>query len=88
MINMKLRLKNPVFLVQISLAIVLPIMGYFGISMEDITTFQKLGEVLFNAITNPYVLFLIGTSVMNAINDPTSKGLSDSERAKTYNKLS
>jgi len=87
-LNMGLRLKNPVFLLQVAMAIVLPILGYFGIRIEDITTFQKLGEVLFSAISNPYVLILIGTSLMNALNDPTSKGLLDSKKAKQYRELS
>lgn len=87
-LNIGLRLKNPVFLLQVVLSIILPILGYFGVRMEDITTFQKLGEVLFSAISNPYVLVLICTSVMNALNDPTSKGFSDSEKARQYQELS
>ena len=86
-INMRLRFKNPVFVLQLVVAIALPIMGYFGIAMEDITTFSKLGQVLFNAISNPYVLFLIVTSVVNTINDPTTRGFSDSTRVQNYKEL-
>jgi phi LC3 family holin len=37
------------------------------------------------ALSNPYCLFLVVVSVINAINDPTTKGLKDSMQALTYN---
>lgn len=33
---------------------------------------------------NPYVLSLVVVSVWNTLNDPTTKGLGDSARAKSY----
>lgn len=33
---------------------------------------------------NPYVLSLVAVSVWNTLNDPTTKGLGDSARAKSY----
>ncbi len=82
--NLKVRLKNPVFILQIVLAVLTPILAYAGITASDITTWGKLGELLFNAISNPYVLGLVGVSVWNALNDPTTKGIKDSISALSY----
>lgn len=87
MINLKIRLKNPIFYIQIFLSILTPILAYMGITAEDLTSWTYLGQVLFDAIRNPYVLFLVAVSVWNAVNDPTTKGISDSTRALTYTEL-
>ena len=39
---------------------------------------------LFEAVKNPYVLGMVVVSVWNAINDPTTEGVSDSNLAMTY----
>ena len=83
-INWKVRFRNPYFWVQIGVAILTPILAYLGLSVEDLTTWGKLGQVLLEAVLNPYVLVLVVASVFNAIQDPTTKGLSDSEKALTY----
>jgi len=83
-INWKVRIKNPLFWVQIGIAILMPILAYLGLSVEDLTTWGKVGQVLLEAISNPYVLGLVVVSVFNAIQDPTTKGLSDSTNALTY----
>lgn len=83
-INWKVRVKNPVFWVQVGLAILLPILVYFGLQPKDITTWSLLGEVLLKAISNPFVVATVLASVWNAINDPTTKGVSDSNNAMTY----
>mgnify|MGYP001314945986 FL=1 len=85
-INWKVRFKNPVFIGQLVLAIFVPILAYMGLTLEDLTTWGKVFEVLFEAIRNPYVLALVIVSVYNSITDPTVKGLSDSKQALTYNK--
>lgn len=84
--NLKVRLKNPVFIVQILMSILLPILTYMGLTVENLTTWSTLGGVLFEAIKNPYVLGLVAVSVWNALNDPTTKGLKDSANAMTYTK--
>ena len=83
-INWKVRIKNPYFWIQIGIAILMPILAYMGLTVEDLTTWSKVGQVLLEAISNPYVLGLVVVSVLNAIQDPTTKGLSDSDRAMTY----
>lgn len=84
--NLKVRFKNPVFIAQLILAILTPILAYAGLTVQDLTSWQALGEVLLGAIRNPYVLGLIVVSVWNALNDPTTAGITDSAQALTYNK--
>lgn len=83
-INWKVRFKNPVFIAQLILAILAPILGYMGISYSDLTTWHGLFDVIFDAVKNPYVLSLVAVSLYNAIVDPTTAGHADSERAQTY----
>ena len=84
MINLKVRFKNPVFIVQLILAVLTPILAYAGLTFQDLTTWKALGDLLLGAISNPYVLGLIAVSVWNALNDPTTSGVKDSARAMTY----
>ena len=82
--NLKVRFKNPVFIAQLILAILTPILAYAGLTFQDITSWDALGKLLLGAISNPYVLGLIAVSVWNALNDPTTAGVKDSTRALTY----
>ena len=84
--NIKVRVKNPVFWMQIFLSILTPILAYAGLTAQDLTTWAKLGEVLIMALSNPYVLGLVAVSVWNTFNDPTTKGITDSKRAMEYEK--
>lgn len=86
MINWKVRIKNPVFWVQIAVAIVLPILAYLGLSWDDMTSWAALGGIFIEAVKNPVILASVVVAVWNAINDPTTKGLSDSLRAMTYDR--
>lgn len=86
MINWKVRVKNPVFWIQIIVAIVMPILAYLGLSWEDMTSWAALGGIFIEAVSNPVILVAVAVSVWNAINDPTTKGLGDSERAMGYDK--
>lgn len=83
-INWKIRFKNPAFYVQIIIAIVTPILAYMGLTAQDITTWAALGNMLLQAVSNPYVLVLVAGSVYNAVVDPTSTGITDSKTALTY----
>jgi phi LC3 family holin len=82
--NLKVRFRNPVFIAQLILAILTPILAYAGLTVQDLTSWGALGYILLEAIKNPYVLGLILISVWNALNDPTTAGLTDSEQAMTY----
>src|SRR5690625_3149784 len=85
-INWKVRFSNPVFIAQIIMAIFIPILAYMGLTAQDLTTWSKVGKVLYEAISNPYVLLLVIVSVYNSITDPTVAGLSDSKQALQYYK--
>ena len=86
MINWKVRFKNPVFWVQVCVAIVMPILAYLGLTWEDMTSWAALGGIFVEAVSNPVILVAVAVSVWNAINDPTTKGLGDSARAMGYDK--
>lgn len=83
-INWRVRFKNPVFWVQIFLAILMPTLSYLGLKVEDMTTWATLGNALSQALMNPYVLGLVIVNVFNAVNDPTTHGVSDIDSVMTY----
>lgn len=68
------------------LAILTPILAYAGLTAQDMTSWAALGNLLLDAVRNPYVLGLVVVSVWNAVNDPTTSGVSDSSQALTYNR--
>ena len=84
--NWKVRFKNPLFIAQMILAVLTPILAYAGLTVKDLTTWQALGDLLMGALSNPYVLGLVVVSVFNAVTDPTTSGIKDSEQALTYTK--
>ena len=83
-INWKVRFKNPVFIVQLVLAVITPILAYFGLAWEDMTTWSAIGVLLLDAVKNPVVVVAVLVSVWNAVTDPTTSGLGDSAQAMTY----
>ena len=85
-INWKVRFKNPVFWAQIAVAIFLPILTSLGLSWDQITTWGALWGLVVQAVSNPVIAVAVVVSVWNAINDPTTSGLSDSANALTYTK--
>ena len=84
--NWKVRFKNPLFIAQMILAVLTPILAYAGLTVKDLTTWQALGDLLIGALSNPYVLGLVVVSLFNAVTDPTTSGVKDSEQALTYTK--
>ena len=82
--NWKVRIENPVFWAQVILAVFTPILAYAGLTAEDINTWQALGDLIMGALSNPYVLMLVVVSVWNALNDPTTSGVTDSQNALEY----
>lgn len=83
-INFLVRFKNPVFWVQIILAMFLPILTYFGKDFSELTTWSALFSLMWEALKNPVVVVTILVAAWNAINDPTTSGLCDSKLARTY----
>ena len=82
--NLKVRFKNPVFIAQLALAVITPILSYMGLTAQDLTTWYALGDVILEAVKNPYVLGMVVVSVWNALNDPTTKGLGDGKLGLSY----
>ena len=83
-INWKVRFKNPIFIVQLALSFILPMLTYAGLRAQDLTSWSILVDLLLDSISNPYVLATVLTSVWNALNDPTTQGLCDSLQAREY----
>lgn len=83
-INWKVRFKNPLFWAQLATAIIAPILAYFGLNWADMTTWGKMWEMFVEAVKNPVIVVSVIVSVWGIINDPTTKGLSDSTNALTY----
>lgn len=85
-INWKVRFnkENILFIAQIVVSVVIPILTYFGLQASDLTTWAKVGETFVAAISNPYVVVMAFVSLFNAITDPTTKGIGDSTNALTY----
>ena len=82
--NWKVRIKNPVFWVQVLTGAFATVLAYSGLTAESVTTWAGLWSVIVGAFSNPYCLFLVASNVWNALNDPTTSGLTDSDRAKAY----
>ena len=84
--NWKVRIKNPVFWGQIGLGAFATALAYAGLTAANMTTWRSLLDVIISTVKNPYCLFLIACNIWSALNDPTTSGLTDSDRAKEYDK--
>lgn len=83
-INWQVRFKNPVFWLQIVVAIGLTALTYNSMQPQDLTTWAGVGNLIVGIVTNPYLLGLCAWNAWSAINDPTTKGAGDSTNAMTY----
>lgn len=85
-INWKVRFSknNILFIVQVIISVVIPILTYFGLQASDLTTWAKVWDTLIAAISNPYVVVMALVSFFNAVTDPTTKGIGDSTTALSY----
>lgn len=85
-INWKVRRENVLFIAQIVVSIFAPILAYFGMNWEEMTTWASIGNLLWQAIQNPVICLSVAISLFNAVTDPTTKGIGDSQRALSYDK--
>lgn len=83
-INWKVRFANPEFWKSIVLAVFVPLLAYYGMNWADMTTWETIWNLFVQAVQNPVVVLSVVVSVYNAIIDPTTKGIGDSEQALTY----
>lgn len=82
MINWKIRFKNPVFYIQLIVSIISSIFAYMGITASEITSWYKLFEIIRQAFSNPYIIFIMVISIYNfLIESSQQKVISDSKKA-------
>lgn len=80
-INWKVRVKNPYFWIGL-LGIVLSAMG---VSADMFTSWGAVVEQAKALISNPYMIGSVIMALLGAILDPTTAGITDSQRALEYN---
>ncbi len=86
-INWKVRAKSPQFWSGLLGVIASPVLAYYSLSYADMTTWESVGSVIAQFVSNP---FLLGTAAMavlsfiGVLTDPTTKGLADSTQAMGY----
>ena len=83
-INLTVRFKNPQFWINLAVSVFGIILAYFGLNWQEMTTWGSIGRLLMESVQNPVVVFAVLACIWNALNDPTTKGLSDSAKALTY----
>ncbi|WP_127849738.1 phage holin [Lacticaseibacillus hulanensis] len=85
-INWKVRFTDPKNIGRLFVAVIVPVLGYYGITSADITSWSVLGDTLLKAIGNPYVLMTAAVNFYVWAVDPTTAGASDSKEALGYTK--
>lgn len=85
-INWKVRFNkdNILFVVRFVGALTIPVLAYLGLELKDLTSWEILLEVLVNFVSNPYLVILTVINALNMTIDPTTKGITDSEKALQY----
>ena len=84
MINWKVRFKNGSWVIAfISQLMIVLQMVLSGLNMLDITDYQLTDHVKDTVLTFANAVFVL-LSMLGIVQDPTTKGLSDSKRALDY----
>lgn len=78
-INWKARLKNHIFILNMAISVIVPLLTYYGVSPEELDTWSEIWGLILHAIKNPYILFTSFALIWNNVIDPTTKGISDSK---------
>lgn len=81
-INWKVRAKNPYFWAGLAGVILAAI----GVSPESLTSWPLLWAKIIELVNNPFALACTAMAIVGYVNDPTTKGLTDSEQALSYDK--
>jgi phi LC3 family holin len=82
--SVRFTLKNKAFLTRLALAISLPILTYFGLNFQDLTSWGAVFTLLGKFASNPYLIGVTIVNVINIVPDPTTAGFGDSQRALGY----
>lgn len=85
-INWKVRLKNPYFYITLLVVVASQIGVNLGINMDDVTTWQMVGDIIMKTVSNPSMLVSVAVALFAFLVDPTTVGLGDSKQALTYEK--
>lgn len=85
-INWKIRFSgdNLMFWFRFIAALLIPILAYMGLKFEDFTTWAIVWNVFLQFLSNPVLVIMTVFNAINMVIDPTTKGLSDSNRALKY----
>lgn len=81
-LNIPVRMKNPWFWIGL-LGVVLTAMG---VSPEMFTSWGIVGEQFMSLIKNPFMIGSVIVAILGVVLDPTTKGVTDSNQAMTYDK--
>lgn len=85
MINWKVRLRNKHWVISfISQIMILAQVVLSGLNSLGVTSFQLTDAIQSSILTVVNVVFVI-LSLLGVVQDPTTKGYGDSERALNYN---
>lgn len=87
MINWKTRIKHPYFWVGAISSILTPVLAYMGLTIQDVTTWPEIIDILKHMVSNPYMLIVALGSLLTFLgvtNDPTTSSIGDSKLALTY----
>ena len=79
-INIPVRFKNPWFWVGLCGTV----LTAMGVSPEMFTSWGAVWEAVVNLFSNPFMLVSVVLAVLGVFVDPTTAGISDSNRAMTY----
>ena len=82
--SVRFTLKNKAFLTRLALAISLPILTYFGLNFQDLTSWGAVFTLLGKFASNPYLIGVTIVNVINIVPDPTTAGFGASQRALGY----
>ena len=81
-INFKVRAKNVYFWVGL-IGVVLAAMG---VDASMFTSWRAVWDAIVNLVANPFMLGSVIIAIIGVLVDPTTKGVSDSSQAMTYDK--
>ena len=81
-INWKVRAVNPYFWI----GLIAVVLASVGVSPETLTSWTILKNQLLALIGNPFAIGCVAIAVIGYINDPTTRGIGDSEQVLSYKK--
>ena len=79
-LNIPVRFKNPWYWVGLGGVI----LSAMGVSPEMFTRWSAIWEAIVNLFSNPFMLVSVILAVLGVFVDPTTAGISDSQRALSY----